>query len=152
IRFVDSALIVEEDNDDEDFVDEARSSYETFWEIYSLRSNSWSKLDVNIPNRNYYYTLKRRIGVYTNGVCHWWARTDDSDNVEECLVSFDFSNEVLITTPMPSYLDVSIRSYLDRPLRFVERQLVLLNESMALISTDLEMTTSLQFTYQFWAN
>ncbi|CAJ2634235.1 unnamed protein product [Trifolium pratense] len=143
IRFVDSFLIFDEN---EEIVNEDRSSYEIFWEIYSLKSDSWRKLDVNIPNR-YYYTLNRRIGVYTNGVCHWWARTNNSPNFEECLVSFDFSNEVLITTPMPSYLDVSIplnlnRSlYLDDTFRFVERQLVLLNESIALISTDSETAT-----------
>jgi molecular chaperone HtpG len=135
IRFVDSIpVVVGEDNDGEEFVDEARSSYEIFWEIYSLRSNSWKKLDVNVPNR-YYYTLNRRIGAYTNGVCHWWARTDDSDDVEECLVSFNFSNEMLFTTPMPSYLDVSLS------FKYVERQLVVLNESIALISTYTEMAT-----------
>jgi hypothetical protein len=43
---------------------------------------------------------------------------------------------------MPSYLDVSIPSDYDRSYRFVERQLVVLNESIALISiTDLEMST-----------
>jgi hypothetical protein len=43
---------------------------------------------------------------------------------------------------MPSYLDVSIPSDYDRSYRFVERQLVILNESIALISiTDLERTT-----------
>jgi molecular chaperone HtpG len=143
IRFVDSFRIVVQAN--EAGVNEDRSSYEIFWEIYSLRSDSWKKLDVNIPNR-YHYSLNRRIGVYTNGVCHWWARTNHSPNispnVEECLVSFDFSNEALITTPMPSYLDVSIPSDYDRSYRFVERQLVILNESIALISiTDLERTT-----------
>ncbi|MCI04059.1 F-box protein, partial [Trifolium medium] len=63
IRFVDSFLRVDEN---EGIINEDRSSYETFWEIYSLRSDSWRKLEVNIPNR-YYYTLNRRIGVYTNG-------------------------------------------------------------------------------------
>jgi molecular chaperone HtpG len=110
-------------------------SYETFWELYSLRSNSWRKLDLCIPNR-YYYTQNRGIGVYTNGVCHWWARTDDSKIIEECLVSFNFSNEVLITTPAPLYLDVNSHC-----IKFVERCLVLLNETVAMISTYLETGT-----------
>jgi molecular chaperone HtpG len=127
IQFVDSCVIGEA-------IVEDRSSYETFWEIYSLRSNSWRKLDVNIPN-GYFYTLKRRIGVYTNGICHWWARTFGSPDVEECLVSFNFSTELLFTTPMPSYLDVS------RSFKLVDRELVLLNESIALIATYKEIAT-----------
>ncbi|KAK2431548.1 hypothetical protein QL285_029763 [Trifolium repens] len=134
IRFIDSILNVEEDIEEENMANDDRSSYETFWEIYSLRSNTWRKLDNNIPNR-YYYTQKRGIGVYTNGVCHWWARTDKIPNVEECLVSFNFSSEVLFTTLKPSYLDVS------RSFKYVERCLILLNESIALISTYLEMST-----------
>jgi F-box interacting protein len=131
IQFVDSYLISEFG-----LVQEDRSSYETFWEIYSLRSNSWKKLDVNIPNC-YYFTLKRRIGVYTNGICHWWARTNFNPNVdvEECLVSFNFSTELLFTTPMPSYLDLS------RSFKMVDRELVLLNESIALIATYKEIAT-----------
>jgi molecular chaperone HtpG len=130
IQFVDSLLIVPDDMYVHD-----RSSYETFWEIYSLRSNSWRKLDVGIPNR-YFYTMERGIGVYTNGVSHWWARTDDSKIFEECLVSFDFSNEVLITTPSPSYLDVNSLA-----CKHGDRRLVLLNDSIAMISTYLETST-----------
>ncbi|CAJ2634140.1 unnamed protein product [Trifolium pratense] len=129
IQFVDSIPLVIGDN----YIH--HRSYETFWEIYSLRSNSWRKLDLCIPNR-YYYTLDRGIGVYTNGVCHWWARTDDSVIFEECLVSFNFSNEELITTPAPLYLYVNSRCF-----KFVERRLVLLNETVALISTYLETGT-----------
>ncbi|CAJ2634138.1 unnamed protein product [Trifolium pratense] len=110
-------------------------SYETFWEIYSLRSNSWRRLDLCFQNR-YYYTQNRGIGVYTNGVCHWWARTDVSVIYEECLLSFNFSNEVLITTPAPLYLDVNSPCF-----KYVERRLVLLNETVALISTYLETGT-----------
>jgi F-box interacting protein len=81
IQFVDSYLgALDEDEENEEFIPEDRSSYETFWMIYSLRSNSWRKLDLNIPNR-YYYSQNRLVGAYTNGVCHWWARTDDSPNI-----------------------------------------------------------------------
>ncbi|AET00359.1 F-box protein interaction domain protein [Medicago truncatula] len=135
VQFVDYLPLVEDNIVEDDSYINDRSSYETFWEIYSLRSNCWRKLDVCIPNC-YLYTFKRGIGLYTNGVCHWCARTDDSDNFEECLVSFDFSNEVLITTPTPSYLDVSPRC-----VEYKAKRLVLLNESIALISTYLETYT-----------
>jgi F-box interacting protein len=132
IQYVDSDL---QDCDDE-FVYEDSSSYETFWMIYSLRSNSWRKLDLNIPNR-YFFMPDQEMGVYTNGVCHWWARTDDSPNFEdgeEYLLSFDFSNEVMFTTLRPSYLDIT-------KCGFFKRHLVLLNKSFALISTNWEMAT-----------
>jgi F-box interacting protein len=140
IQFVDSYLgALDEDEENEEFIPEDRSSYETFWMIYSLRSNSWRKLDLNIPNR-YYYSQNRLVGAYTNGVCHWWARTDDSPNIEdaeEYLLSFDFSSELMFTTPRPSYLD--LRRCVS--FKFVDRCLVVLNESIALISNDLEMAT-----------
>ncbi|GAU18162.1 hypothetical protein TSUD_248620 [Trifolium subterraneum] len=143
IQFVDSCRgggnPDEDEDQDQEFVPGDRSSYETFWGIYSLKTNSWRKLDLNIPNR-YYYTQNRFIGVYTNGVCHWWARTDDSPNIEdaeEYLLSFNFSNELMFTTPRPSYLDV--RHCLSSKL--VDRCLFLLNESIALISTNLDMAT-----------
>jgi F-box interacting protein len=141
IQFVDSYLGGEnEDEENEEFVPEDRSSYERFWVIYSLRSNSWRKLDLNLPN-HYCFTPNRLVGVYTNGVCHWWARTCDSPNIEdaeECLLSFNFSNELMFTTPRPSYVDVKLRRSFKSALG---RCLMLLNESVALISTDLEMDT-----------
>ncbi|XP_058744864.1 F-box/kelch-repeat protein At3g06240-like [Vicia villosa] len=119
--------------------------YQSCWELYSLRNNSWKELHNCIPNRHY-YTLARMIGVYVNGVSHWWARSESKYDLEECLISFDFINEVFFTTPAPSYLDVS-----PRPLsveqakkdidKFLEKHLVLLNESIALISTYIETST-----------
>ena len=78
-------------------------SYDPLWEIYSLKSNSWKKLDIDMRNC-YYYTSLRGIGLYTDGVFHWWAKSE-SKNIEECLLSFDFCNEVLFTTPLPSNMD-----------------------------------------------
>lgn len=129
--------------DYDDFI-ENKSSHQDSWELYSLRNNSWKKLHVSLP-KCHYYTLARSIGVYVNGVIHWWARTryDYEFDVEECLVSFDFSNELLFTTPAPSYLDVtprplSVEHSKKRPEKFLEKHLVLLNESIALISTYIE--------------
>ncbi|MCH89305.1 F-box protein, partial [Trifolium medium] len=65
-------------------------------EIYSLRSNSWKKLDVDVPWSWDYNT--EGMQVYMDGVCHWLAKEDN----ESCLVSFYLSNEVFFTTPIPS--------------------------------------------------
>jgi F-box interacting protein len=64
-----------------------------FWEIYSLKSNSWKKCNFDMPVRDWI------IGsdVYLNGVCRWWGNV----NNELFLVSFNFCNEVCLTTPSP---------------------------------------------------
>jgi hypothetical protein len=66
--------------EDNEFWYSDRPCLETFWIIYSLKSNSWRKLDLNLPN-HHCRKLNHFAGVYTNGVCHWWARTDDSPNI-----------------------------------------------------------------------
>ena len=68
----------------------------------------------------------RGIGTYLNGVFHWLAKSK-SNFFEECLLSFDFSSEVLFTTPMPSIMD-------SFDVKFMMRYLVPLNGSIALIS------------------
>jgi molecular chaperone HtpG len=63
-----------------------------FWEIYSLRSNSWRRpiVDMPIPNSN-------PTNVYFNGMCHWFG---DWDGKTFSVVSFNLSNEVFFTTPV----------------------------------------------------
>jgi len=39
--------------------------HDSMWEVYSLRSNSWKKLDVDIPTGYH----PSGIGIHTNGVC-----------------------------------------------------------------------------------
>lgn len=46
------------------------TSLEPFWEIYSLRSNSWRKFDI-VMSTSYGVTDKAK--VYMNGMCHWWC-------------------------------------------------------------------------------
>jgi F-box interacting protein len=74
--------------------------WKNFWEIYSLKSNSWRKLGFDMPTR-----YRRTNGyVYMNGVCHWLGETIDETCVtidEKCVVSFNLSNEVFIITPLP---------------------------------------------------
>jgi molecular chaperone HtpG len=96
------------------------------WEIYSLRSNSWRKLDIEMPST---YGIEK---LYMNGVCHWWGVLVDDNTAKEepRLVSFDLCNEVCLTTPWPS--DIIER------LDLVH--LTLLNGSIAFIIYD-ETTT-----------
>jgi len=76
---------------------------EPLWEIYSLRSNSWRKLDVVMPTTNMNGLTMR---VYLNGLCHWGCIIDHFDSERELnLVSFDLSNDVFFTTPIPMDID-----------------------------------------------
>ncbi|KAK2431934.1 hypothetical protein QL285_030101 [Trifolium repens] len=122
-------------DEDEDVPLEDRS-YDDLLEIYSLRSNSWRILDVNLPDCYH----DQPLGVYMDGVCHWWGITD-YDNGEGCLVSFDLRNEVFFTTPTPLDTDLSRDPIsVERP-QAIDRRLVVLNESIALISNRFKATT-----------
>ncbi|GAU18407.1 hypothetical protein TSUD_202960 [Trifolium subterraneum] len=66
-----------------------------FWEIYSLKSNSWRKINYDMPIR--VLLTSDVTDVYLNGVCYWWGET----NNKTCLVSFNLCNEVWLTTPSP---------------------------------------------------
>ncbi|KAK7393034.1 hypothetical protein VNO78_21485 [Psophocarpus tetragonolobus] len=107
------------------------------WEIYSLKRNSWRKLDVDMPEC---YHENTGFHVYTDGMCHWRG---ESVGPEECLVSFDLINEAFIITPMPSDID-EIRAFIsstnDEFDFKMDRHLVLLNGSIALISYYIETT------------
>jgi len=91
--------------------------YEPFWEIYSLKSDSWRKLD-GFDDMPVSYTGIMSM-VNLNGFCHWFTGRHDND-----IVSFDFSKETFVATTLPSS-DVKYRSY-----RF---NLVELNESLSVI-------------------
>lgn len=91
------------------------------WEMYSLRSDSWRKLNVDMPPCD---TSDAGVEVYLNGVCHWWGETLDGPY----LVSFNLHNEVFLTTPLPQDMYDSLDS------EWVERHLVVLNMSIAIIS------------------
>ncbi|KAB1201227.1 hypothetical protein CJ030_MR0G004585 [Morella rubra] len=60
-------------------------------ELYSLSSNSWRKVD-SLPH----VYSRGFMGAYTNGIASWWAQNDC-----EIVLSFDMSNEVFLTTPLP---------------------------------------------------
>ncbi|CAK8569027.1 unnamed protein product [Lathyrus sativus] len=99
----------------------------TFWEIYSLNNNSWGKIDDDFPNS---YVCGEE--VYVDGVSHWWGTVKARIH----LVSFDFSKESFLTTPMPSYADDVFDFRSTRT-----RILTLLNGSVAFIVSYEEINT-----------
>jgi len=99
------------------------TTYDPFWEIYNLRSNSWRKLKFDFP------VDCEEKGVCLNGVFHWWGLNviiDDEDD-EAYLLSFDLSIEVFYVTPILLGEDSFDSGY-------VWRDLMVLNGSIALIS------------------
>jgi len=78
-------------------------SRDSFWELYSLKSNSWRKLDINVS-----FTVRGNVAgerLYLDGICHWWHYIDLPDS-KTALASFDLINEVFFTAPIP--LDTSV--------------------------------------------
>ncbi|XP_027192035.1 putative F-box protein At1g32420 [Cicer arietinum] len=105
---------------------------DTVLEVYSVSSNSWRILDIDMPyHQNDDFLLG--AGVHINAMCHWWGVTHSF--VDECLVSFDLINEALVTTP------ASLDMYEGCELGHMVRYLVVLNESISLISNYPETTT-----------
>ncbi|RHN52903.1 putative F-box domain-containing protein [Medicago truncatula] len=112
--------------------------FEPLWEIYSLRSNSWRKLDVDMPP-----SLDTTEGnhVYMDGVCHWLCQNDygywKKHNIpfQPSLVSFYLSKEGFFITPVPSDVDDSF------DVETNWRNLAVLNGSIALISYYEKTTT-----------
>ncbi|XP_045821927.1 putative F-box protein At3g17490 [Trifolium pratense] len=101
--------MTDSDSDDDD------DNYNSFWEIYSLSSNRWRIIHVNMP------LFSRNKAVYMDGVSHWW----DKNETHTYLVSFEFSNESFTKTPMPSF---EVNNDL-----VILRDLVILNGSIAFI-------------------
>jgi molecular chaperone HtpG len=122
--------------DRELFMEEELSiSKEPLWEIYSLRSNSWKKLEVDMSMVMNPKDEEDIAQFYMDGMCHWWDNVEKDSSDETYFVSFDVSNEVFFTTPMPSQVDYTF------DLRLVKRQLMMLNGSIALISYSGETAT-----------
>jgi len=109
--------------------------YDKVWEVYSLRCNTWEKLDVNMPPDS-----KEDI-LYTNdGICHWLCENND----QLCLVSSDLSSYVYFTTSTPLTVPTIDPSCDFEDPNFgygLVARLVMLNGSIALISWYPDMTT-----------
>ena len=92
----------------------------SFWLIYSLRKNSWRKIDMDHMPPSYTGTEE----VYMDGVSHWL----DQRSTHIFLMSFDFSKESFITTAIPLDIDDGSYNFL------VWRNLMILNGTIAFIS------------------
>jgi molecular chaperone HtpG len=68
--------------------------HDPFWEIYSLKNDSWRKMDIDMPSRVNF------DNVSLNGICHWLGEAND--NYDIVVVSFHLGNEVCFVTPLPS--------------------------------------------------
>ncbi|XP_058767396.1 F-box/kelch-repeat protein At3g06240-like [Vicia villosa] len=75
-----------------------------YWEIYSLRSNSWRTLDIGMPGCGL-GTIGERL--YTLGMCHWISKgyTNKDDSY---LVSFNLNGEIFNTTLIPLFMDAEL--------------------------------------------
>ncbi|CAI8583389.1 unnamed protein product [Vicia faba] len=78
---------------------------ESLWEIYSLRTNSWKKLDMDVYFEGISYNFSAHSSLcgqllFLDGKCHWWHYVHLSD-AELALESFDLISEVLCTTLVP---------------------------------------------------
>jgi len=108
--------------EDEDYTE---WDYTPLFEIYSLTSNTWRKVKIDI-------TFSMSYGLdgnfYFDGMCHWLCRTEN----DVYLVSFDMSNEAYYTTLTP--LDIPLDICDDFNMNYVQRYLFLLNGSIALMS------------------
>ncbi|XP_004512790.1 F-box/kelch-repeat protein At3g06240-like [Cicer arietinum] len=128
IRYVHYFLDVSDVEADMEGKPDKLSHYHT-WEIYSLRSNSCKKLDLDFTQC---HSDVSHVFIYMNGVCHWGKDNGD----ESYMVSFDLNNEVLCITPFPTDMNDSFDDFV-----CVNKHLMLLNESIAFILNYLEMTT-----------
>ncbi|XP_058762694.1 F-box/kelch-repeat protein At3g06240-like [Vicia villosa] len=99
------------------------------WEIYSLRTNSWRILNLSMRHK----FMNREQLYMEGGLSHWMCEYETHDGIY-MMLSFDWSNEVFIQTPVPSDIDGNF-------VPFVRRHLVLLKGSIALILNFTETAT-----------
>ncbi|XP_058774225.1 uncharacterized protein LOC131648492 [Vicia villosa] len=76
--------------------------YDPFFEIYSLRNNSWKILHIDDMSLRYVGNTFTGDELYTNGVCHWLVNSQPDKIV---LLSFDLSDEMFFTTPIGEISD-----------------------------------------------
>lgn len=133
IRYV-SRWLMESNIEDNMEDNPNKLSNNDLWEIYSLRSDSWRKLDIHLTKSYWPY-----VGafVHVNGVCHWWNHDDN----EPLLVSFDLRDEVCYTTAMPSNIPMAPDMQNSNGLIFLMRDLMVLDDSIGLISNYANTTT-----------
>ena len=72
--------------------------HDPFWEIYSLKNDSWRKMDIDMPVHVNF------DNVCLNGICHWLG--EENDNYDIVVVSFHLGNEVCFVTALPFLEDM----------------------------------------------
>ncbi|XP_024628797.1 F-box protein CPR1 [Medicago truncatula] len=94
----------------------------SFWQVYCLRSNTWTKLNIpsgnQIPFHQYY---PNGLEVYLDGFCHWLGRVAYG---QLYLVSFNLTNYKFSVAAAPVDVGVTEQSL----------KLVVLNGSVAMIN------------------
>ncbi|TKY49736.1 F-box/kelch-repeat protein [Spatholobus suberectus] len=109
------------------FVDGSANIEKDLWQIYSLKRNSWKKLDLNMTRASRIWN-PFGSAVNLNGSLHWWgSKHHDKGTEEDLLISFDVSNEVFHTTPIGWRTNSEL----------VNRYLAVFNGSIAMISNSL---------------
>jgi len=96
--------------------------HDPFWEIYSLKTDSWRKMDIDMP------ICVNDDNVCLNGICHWLG--EENDDYDMVLVSFHLANEVCFVTPLP-FLE-------GKDYDFDDVNLQVLNGSVAVIFNHIE--------------
>ncbi|GAU28336.1 hypothetical protein TSUD_256640 [Trifolium subterraneum] len=117
---------IDGDHDVQDEEDISFNPYITVWEIYSLRSNSWRKLDIDMDHVYYMSDERLYIDGLSHGLCA--GKIARQKEKESYLLSFDWGNEVFLKTYIPSDIIDGRIDYFSVWIR-----LVLLNGSIALI-------------------
>ncbi|XP_059642663.1 F-box/kelch-repeat protein At3g23880-like [Cornus florida] len=92
-------------------------------EIYSLKTDCWRKLDVIVPAKITHNCWS--LACTNNRIICWWAVVKDFGGV---ILSFDVSNEVFLTTPVPSFPGAFVGK--DKATRAI----VAFDESFALVA------------------
>jgi len=92
--------------------------------MYSLRSNSWRKLQCYAAPHDY-----REDGICLDGACHWLGEDgyDNDKDDDVYLLSFDLSKEAFLITPIPLECD-------SHNFQIIWKDLLVLSGFIALIS------------------
>jgi len=104
------------DEDDDD--DETNS----FWQLYSLSTNKWTKLDIIGHHIPFLQDYPNGLEVYLDGFCYWLGRLEASG--QHYLVSFNLTSSNFSISDAPVDKDVYESSL----------KLVVLNGSVAMIT------------------
>ena len=103
-------------------------------EVYCLSTNSWRKVHACVPDNILRFNISHR--TYTKGMLSWWAH-HSGGKCNQCIISFDMSNELFLTTTLPDNRAIGYQHY-------GIRWFFVLNESVSLVIfiEDIELSES----------